>query len=67
MNDITIAYCHDPATRNSESTIRGMRMMRHESENPLLEVRDQALAEKIGMQPGKFYCYYKPSFINGFE
>lgn len=19
------------------------------------------------MTPGKFYCYYKPSFINGFE
>jgi len=44
-----------------------MRMMRHESENPLLEVRDQELAEKIGMKPGKFYCYYKPSFVNGFE
>jgi len=24
------------------------------------------LAKKLKMEPGKFYCYYKPSPVNGF-
>ena len=24
------------------------------------------MAKFIKMEPGKFYCYYKPSFVNGF-
>jgi hypothetical protein len=41
--------------------------MRQESENPIVVVNDSELADKIKMQKGKFYAYYKPSFINGFE
>jgi hypothetical protein len=67
LNDITVVYCYDPDTRNNEATKVGFRMMRHESDNPILEIRDEELAQRIGMQKGKFYCYYKPSFINGFE
>ncbi len=29
-------------------------------------MRDQDLAKFIKMEPGKFYCYYKPTFVNGF-
>ena len=33
-----------------------------------MKVTDTKLAETLGLSSGKFYCYYKPSFIiNGFE
>ena len=33
-----------------------------------MKVTDAKLAETLNLSPGKFYCYYKPSFIiNGFE
>lgn len=41
--------------------------MRQESLNPILVVTDSAFAEQVRMEPGKFYVYYKPSFVNGFE
>lgn len=42
-------------------------MMRQESKNPILVIKDEALSEKLNMKKGKFYCYFKPSFVNGFE
>lgn len=41
--------------------------MRQETENPLLQVNDPDLAKRLNMKPGHFYCYYKPSYINGYE
>lgn len=43
-----------------------MRLMRNETRNPLLTVCDAELASKLRMQPGVFYCYFKPSYVNGF-
>jgi hypothetical protein len=40
--------------------------MRQESRNPLL-VADPEVGRELRMESGKFYVYYKPSFINGFE
>jgi hypothetical protein len=31
-----------------------------------LELRDKELATKLKMEPGKFYGYYKPSYVNGY-
>lgn len=41
--------------------------MRQETENPILVVNDSELAAQMQMKAGRFYCYFKPSFINGFE
>ena len=41
-------------------------MLTHESQHQVLEVRDLGMARFIKMEPGKFYCYYKPSYANGF-
>ena len=38
----------------------------HETQYQILEVRDLEMAKFIKMEPGKFYCFYKPSFVNGF-
>ena len=43
-----------------------MRLIKSETRNPVLIVKDQELAEKLRMKPGIFYCYYRPSYINGF-
>ena len=42
------------------------RMMKAETKNPILQVTDTELAKKLGMEDGKFYCYYKPSHLNGY-
>ena len=30
-------------------------------------IKDKELTEKVRMETGKFYLFYKPSFINGYE
>lgn len=30
-------------------------------------MRDADLAQKLKMTPGTYYCYYKPSYLNGYE
>lgn len=30
-------------------------------------MRDEDLAKKFKMKAGRYYCYYKPSYLNGYE
>ena len=65
LDSLTVVYCHDPELKEYPS--HAIRVLRHESQHQLVEVRDVALAEKLKMKPGRFYWYYKPSHINGFS
>ena len=38
--------------------------IRNETENPIIEVTSEHVADALRLEPGKFYCYYKPSFVN---
>ena len=67
LNDTTIVYCHDPSLKDSSNLRTAFRLMRQESKRPILVVEDAKLSEGMKMEAGKFYVYYKPSFINGFE
>jgi hypothetical protein len=69
LNDTTIVYCQGEGEDDlsKESTKAAVRLMRQESLNPILVIKDKELAQTARMEPGKFYVYYKPSFINGFE
>lgn len=67
LNDTTIVYCQGEDGLESPTTKVAVRLMRQESSNPILTVSDKELSAKMRMEPGKFYIYYKPSFINGFE
>lgn len=40
--------------------------MKFETRNPILIIKDQSLANQFKMKSGNFYCYYKPSYNNGF-
>ena len=40
--------------------------MRFESNKPIFEISDKDLSAKLNMKPGCYYCYFKPSFINGY-
>lgn len=60
-----MVYCHDSELKEYPAT--AMRLMRHESQHQLLEIRDKDLAEKLKMKPGHLYGYYNPSYINGYE
>jgi len=52
---------------SKESTKAAIRLMRQESKNPLLIASGEEITKQLRMEPGKFYAYYKPSFVNGFE
>lgn len=68
LDDMTVLYCKDTENEVCDKiSSLALNFLRHESSNQVLEVRDKELAEKLKMTPGKFYCYYKPSYINGFE
>lgn len=43
-----------------------LNFLRNES-NHILYTTDAALAEKLKLESYKFYSYYKPSYLNGFE
>ena len=65
LNDQTFVYCSDGSPESPELK-HAIRLIRSETKNPILLVRDLDLAEKMRMKPGVFYCYYKPSYVNGF-
>jgi hypothetical protein len=65
LNDQTFVYCSDSAV-DSEETKHAMRLIKSETKSPILMVRDTELATSMRMKPGVFYCYYKPSYVNGF-
>ena len=45
---------------------KALRVLSHETQYQILEVRDSEMAKFINMKPGRFYCYYRPSCVNGF-
>ena len=66
LDSLTIAYCTDGDPKRRDLEQKALRLLAHETQHQILEVRDLELANFIKMEPGKFYCYYKPSFANGF-
>ena len=66
FDDVTIVYCRNPHI-DGQVEQHAVNFARHESGKQVLEVRDAKLAQELKMEPGKFYCYYKPTLINGFE
>ena len=67
LDDLTILYCEDADTQDKEETARALRILKHESQFQILKVTDSVLSKAMRLKPGKYYCYYKPSFINGYE
>ena len=65
FDDLTIVYFEDKESPVSELALR---MLRHESQHQVVQIRNPELAQILKIKPGKFYCYYKPTFIiDGFE
>ena len=50
---------------DSEVQKEALRLMKGESDH-VIQIDNSTLAQKLGMEPGKFYCYYKPGYTNGF-
>ena len=60
-------YCEGSSTDLDSFTTRAaLRLVKSECKNPVLKVTDPTFASKLNMKPGNFYCYYKPTWINGF-
>ena len=62
LNDCTFVYCQG----NEEIDMHAYRLVQSETRNQVLCVRSQELMQELRMEPGKYYCYYKPSYVNGF-
>ncbi len=68
IDDCTFVHCSTRSLSSKETTDAQnvYRLIKSQSKNPVLQVTDASLAKKLGMEDGKYYCYYKPSYINGF-
>jgi len=67
LDDSLFVYCQaSPSQSQDEAYKAAIRLIKADSRNPLIVVRDPAAAEQLQMKAGTFYCYYKPSYINGF-
>lgn len=49
-----------------EDNIIPLNLLRAETEHVLV-VTDPSMAQTCRLEPGKYYCYFKPSYLNGFE
>ena len=65
LDDSTFVFYSGGAQRNA-THMHAQRLIKSETRNPILEVKDQRLAKELGMKAGSYYCYYKPSYVNGF-
>ena len=61
MDDVTFVYYADKSNVPSPLSLA---LIQNETKSNLIRVVDADLAKKLDLQPGKFYCYYKPSFAN---
>ena len=66
LDSLTIAYYNDGSEEKREIRQRALCILSHETQHQILEVRDPEMAKFVKMEPGKFYCYYRPSYANGF-
>ena len=60
MDDVTFVY-YEGLEKPSPLSIA---LIQNETKSNLVKVTDAELADKLDLKPGKFYCYYKPSFAN---
>ena len=49
-----------------EDSIIPLNFIRGETDHVLV-VTDSSMAKTCRLEPGKYYCYFKPSYLNGFE
>lgn len=67
LESVTILYCRDKEALCETTEAVALNLLRYETSNKLLVVSDSDVAKKLKVEPGRFYAYYKPSFVNGFE
>ena len=66
LDSLTVMYCPDGDPKKSALEQKALQLLTHETQHQILEVRDPEVAKFVKMEPGKFYCYYRPSYVNGF-
>jgi len=66
VGDSTFVYCASESD-DREILREAEKLLKSETRNPILVVKNTELAEELRMEPGKYYCYYKPSYLNGFR
>lgn len=68
INDSTFVYCAEGEQDFKKyHNQQALQLINSETRNPVLRVSSKALADELQMKPGHFYCYYKPSYANGFQ
>ena len=64
MDDMTFVYFEDPDAPKRPFLDLQLAFIQNDSKSNLVKVKSRELAKQLKMEPGKFYCYYKPSFAN---
>jgi hypothetical protein len=65
LKDQTFVYCSDGT--EGEEFRHALRLIKSETNNPVCYIKHGELAKEMRMKPGVFYCYYKPSYVNGYS
>ena len=61
---MTFVYYEEQGKPTPEFWNLQLAFIENETKNRLVRVKSKELAEMIKLEPGKFHCYYKPSFVN---
>ena len=63
LDDMTFVYYDNGQNKNLYQDLQHA-FIQNETKNNLLKVTSDDLAKHLKLEHGKFYCYYKPSFVN---
>ena len=67
INDSTFVYCMESADDFKKyHNQQALQLIHSETRNPVYKVSSKVLQAELGLKPGRFYCYYAPSYANGF-
>ena len=62
LSDCTFVYAEGTEEMNDYAH----RLILSETRNSVLKVTSTKVMDELRMEAGKFYCYYKPSYVNGY-
>jgi len=62
LNDYNDTLIINTGDESSEA----QRLLRYETNAPILKATP-SLCAKLKLETGKYYCYYKPGYVNGFS
>lgn len=65
-DSVIVFYTEDDLNYYQQNNIIPLNVLKAEVDH-IIAIKDKDLAEKLKLKPNKYYVYYNPSYLNGFE